>query len=54
MDAEKLKLHEGAGFATGTPEELISRPVTGVTQQAIEAFVEAQNATHILAWTTTP
>ena len=54
VDAEKLKLHEGAGFATGTPEELISRPVTGVTQQAIEAFVEAQNATHILAWTTTP
>ena len=54
VDAEKLKLHEGAGFATGTPEELLSRPVTGVTQQAIEAFVEAQNATHILAWTTTP
>ena len=54
VDAEKLKLHEGAGFATGTPEELLSHPVTGVTQQAIEAFVEAQNATHILAWTTTP
>lgn len=54
VDAEKLKLHEGTGFATGTPEELLSRPVTGVTQQAIEAFVEAQNATHILAWTTTP
>ena len=28
--------------------------MTAVTQQAIEAFVEAQNATHILAWTTTP
>ena len=54
VDAEKLKLHEGAGFATGTPEELLSHHVTGVTQQAIEAFVEAQNATHILAWTTTP
>ena len=54
VDAEKLKLHEGAGFATGTPEELLNRPVTAVTQQAIEAFVEAQNATHILAWTTTP
>ena len=54
VDAEKLKLHEGAGFATGTPEELLNRSVTGVTQQAIEAFVEAQNATHILAWTTTP
>ncbi len=54
VDAEKLKLHEGAGFATGTPEELLSHPVTSVTQQAIEAFVEAQNATHILAWTTTP
>ena len=39
VDAEKLKLHEGAGFATGTPEELLSRPVTGVTQQAIEAFM---------------
>ena len=54
VDAEKLKLHEGAGFATGTPEELLNRSVTAVTQQAIEAFVEAQNATHILAWTTTP
>jgi len=54
VDAEKLKLHEGAGFATGIPEELLNRPVTAVTQQAIEAFVEAQNATHILAWTTTP
>ena len=54
VDAEELKLHEGAGFATGTPEELLSHPVTAVTQQAIEAFVEAQNATHILAWTTTP
>ena len=39
VDAEKLKLHEGAGFATGTPEELLSHPVTGVTQQAIEAFM---------------
>ena len=39
VDAEKLELHEGAGFATGTPEELLSRPVTGVTQQAIEAFM---------------
>ncbi len=39
VDAEKLKLHEGAGFATGTPEELLSRPVTAVTQQAIEAFM---------------
>jgi len=39
VDTEKLKLHEGAGFATGTPEELLSRPVTGVTQQAIEAFM---------------
>ena len=39
VDAEKLKLHEGAGFATGAPEELLSRPVTGVTQQAIEAFM---------------
>ena len=54
VDAEKLKLHEGAGFATGTPEELLNRPVTAVTQQAIEAFVEAQNTTYILAWTTTP
>ncbi len=54
VDAEKLKLHEGAGFATGTPEELLNRPVTAVAQQAIEALVEAQNATHILAWTTTP
>ena len=39
VDTKKLKLHEGAGFATGTPEELLSRPVTGVTQQAIEAFM---------------
>ena len=54
VDAEKLKLHEGAGFATGTSEELLSHPVTGVTRQAIEAFIEAQNTTHILAWTTTP
>ncbi len=54
VDAGKLKLHEGASFATGTPEEMLNRPVTTVTQQAIEAFVEAQNATHILAWTTTP
>lgn len=54
VDAERLKLHEGAGFVTGTPEELLNRSVTAVTQQAIEAFVEAQNATHILAWTTTP
>ena len=54
VDAEKLKLHEGAGFATGTPEELLSRPVTGVTQQAIEAFVEAQDSVSVLAWTTTP
>lgn len=54
VDAEKLKLHEGAGFATGTPEELLSRPVTGVTKQAIEAFVEAQDSVSVLAWTTTP
>ena len=39
VDAEKLALHEGAGFAVGTPEELLSRPVTAVTQQAIEAFM---------------
>ena len=39
VDAEKLKLHEGAGFAVGTPEDLLSRSVTGVTQQAIEAFM---------------
>ena len=54
VDAEKLKLHEGAGFATGTPEELLSHPVTGVTRQAIEAFVEAQDSVSVLAWTTTP
>ena len=54
VDAEKLKLHEGAGFAAGTPEELLSRPVTGVTKQAIEAFVEAQDSVSVLAWTTTP
>ena len=54
VDAEKLKLHEGAGFAVGTPEELLSRPVTAVTQQAIEAFVEAQDSVSVLAWTTTP
>ena len=54
VDAEKLKLHEGAGFATGTPEELLSRPVTGVTQQAIEAFIDAQSSVSVLAWTTTP
>ncbi len=54
VDAEKLKLHEGAGFATGTPEELLSHPVTGVTQQAIEAFVEARDSVYVLAWTTTP
>lgn len=54
VDAEKLKLHEGAGFATGTPEELLSHPVTGVTQQAIEAFVEARDSVSVLAWTTTP
>ena len=54
VDAEKLKLHEGAGFATGTPEELLSRPVTGVTKQAIEAFVEDQDSVSVLAWTTTP
>lgn len=39
VDAEKLKLYEGAGFAVGTPEDLLSRSVTGVTQQAIEAFM---------------
>ena len=39
VDAEKLELHEGAGFAVGTPEDLLSHPVTGVTQQAIEAFM---------------
>ena len=54
VDAEKLKLHEGAGFAVGTPEDLLSRPVTAVTQQAIEAFVEAQDSVSVLAWTTTP
>ena len=54
VDAEKLKLHEGADFATGTPEELLNRPVTAVAQQAIEAFVEAQDSVSILAWTTTP
>ena len=54
VDAEKLKLHEGAGFATGTPEELLSHPVTCVTQQAIEAFVEARDSVSVLAWTTTP
>ena len=54
VDAEKLKLHEGAGFATGTPEELLSRPVTSVTQQAIEAFIDAQSSVSVLAWTTTP
>lgn len=54
VDAEKLKLHEGAGFATGTPEELLNRPVTAVTQQAIEAFVEARDSVSVLAWTTTP
>ena len=54
VDAEELKLHEGAGFATGTPEDLLSRPVTGVTQQAIEAFINAQGSVSVLAWTTTP
>ena len=54
VDAEKLELHEGAGFAMGTPEELLSRPVTAVTQQAIEAFVEAQDSVSVLTWTTTP
>ena len=54
VDAEELKLHEGAGFAMGTPEELLSRPVTAVTQQAIEAFVETQDSVSVLAWTTTP
>jgi len=54
VDAEKLKLHEGAGFAVGTPEDLLSRPVTAVTQQAIEAFVESQDFVSVLAWTTTP
>lgn len=54
VDAEKLKLHEGAGFAMGTPEELLSCPVTGVTQQAIEAFINAQSSVSVLAWTTTP
>ena len=54
VDAEKLKLHEGAGFATGTPEELLNRSVTAVTQQAIEAFVEARDSVSVLAWTTTP
>ena len=54
VDAEKLKLHEGVGFAAGTPEELLSRPVTGVTQQAIEAFIDAQSSVSVLAWTTTP
>ncbi len=54
VDAEKLELHEGAGFAMGTPEELLSRPVTAVTQQAIEAFIEAQDSVSVLTWTTTP
>ena len=54
VDAEKLELHEGAGFAVGTPEDLLSRPVTAVTQQVIEAFINAQSSVSILAWTTTP
>ena len=54
VDAEKLKLHEGAGFAVGTPEDLLTHPVTGVTQQAIEAFINAQSSVSVLAWTTTP
>ena len=54
VDAEKLELHEGAGFAMGTPEELLSCPVTAVTQQAIEAFINAQSSVSVLAWTTTP
>lgn len=54
VDAEKLKLHEGAGFAMGAPEDLLSRSVTGVTQQAIEAFINAQSSVSVLAWTTTP
>lgn len=54
VDAEKLKLHEGAGFAVGTPEGLLGHPVTGVTQQAIEAFIGIQNSASVLAWTTTP
>ncbi len=54
VDVDTLNLHEGAGFAVGTPEELLSRPVTAVTQQAIEAFVEAQDSVSVLAWTTTP
>ena len=54
VDAEKLELHEGAGFAMGTPEELLSRPVTAVTQQAIEAFIGMQSSVSVLAWTTTP
>ena len=54
VDTKKLKLHEGAGFAVGTPEDLLSRSVTGVTQQAIEAFINAQSSVSVLAWTTTP
>lgn len=54
VDTEKLKLHEGAGFAVGTPEDLLTHPVTGVTQQAIEAFINAQSSVSVLAWTTTP
>ncbi|MFC2602256.1 MAG: class I tRNA ligase family protein, partial [Candidatus Saccharimonas sp.] len=54
VDVDTLNLHEGAGFAVGTPEELLSRPVTAVTQQAIEAFINAQSSVSVLAWTTTP
>ena len=54
VDAEKIKLHEGAGFAMGAPEDLLSRSMTGVAQQAIEAFINAQSSVSVLAWTTTP
>ena len=40
VDVDTLNLHEGAGFAVGTPEELLEHPVTDVTRQAIEAFTK--------------
>ena len=40
VDVDTLNLHEGTGFAVGTPEELLGHPVTDVTRQAIEAFTK--------------
>jgi len=40
VDVDTLNLHEGTGFAVGTPEELLGHPVTDVTWQAIEAFTK--------------